>query len=142
MTNSWYFVFLAWIVALVAMLGSLFFSLVMEFTPCILCWYQRIAMYPLVATILIDLLSFPKVNFRYSFPLIIIGLFLSIYHNLIHYDIIPQSISPCVSGVPCSTKYIDIFGFITIPMLSFMAFVIIGISLSIASWSIKENNES
>lgn len=142
MTKSWYFILLAWIVSLVAMLGSLFFSIIMEFIPCILCWYQRIAMYPLVITILIDLLSYPKVNFKYSFPLIIIGLFLSIYHNLIHYDIIPQSITPCVSGVPCSTKYIDIFGFITIPMLSFMGFVIIGISLCLANYFQKEKNES
>ncbi len=142
MSVSWYFLFLAWLSALIAMLGSLFFSIVMEFPPCILCWYQRIAMYPLVATLLIDLLAFPKINFKYSYPLIIIGLFFSIYHNLIHYDIIAQTISPCVSGVPCSTKYIDIFGFITIPMLSFMAFGIIGISLFIANYSIKDKNES
>lgn len=142
MTKSWYFIFIAWIVALVAMLGSLFFSIIMEFVPCTLCWYQRIAMYPLVITILIDLLLFPKINLKYSFPLIVVGLFFSVYHNLIHYDIIPQSVSPCVSGVPCSTKYIDIFGFITIPMLSLFAFVIIGISLSLANLNMKENNES
>jgi disulfide bond formation protein DsbB len=142
MSKAWYLIFIAWIISLIAMLGSLFFSIIMEFTPCTLCWYQRIAMYPLVVTILIDLLSFPKVNFKYSFPLIFIGLFFSIYHNLIHYDIIPTSISPCVSGIPCSTKYIDIFGFITIPMLSFIAFVIIGISLLMATYVKKENNES
>ena len=70
------YVFFAFIVSLVATLGSLFFSEVMQFIPCSLCWYQRIFMYPLVFIFLINLLYPDRSVFKYSFPLLIIGLFI------------------------------------------------------------------
>jgi disulfide bond formation protein DsbB len=60
--------------------------------------------------------------FKYSMPLVLTGLFFSMYHNLLMFDIIPESIVPCVQGVPCSTEYINWFGFITIPLLSLIAY--------------------
>lgn len=107
------------------MMGSLFFSEVMEFPPCELCWYQRIAMYPLVFIFLIGAFRGPKETFSFAFPLVISGWTIALYHNLLHYEIVPESASPCREGVSCSTVYIDLFGFLTIPMMSFFAFSIL-----------------
>ncbi len=123
--------FFAWVVSLSATLGSLFFSEVMSFIPCTLCWYQRIFMYPLVFILLVGILNHDKSVFNYAFILTLVGTFFAIYHNFIHFGIIPEEASPCVMGVPCSTKYIEWLGFITIPLLSFIAFLLILISLII-----------
>ena len=129
--SNWILLFFAWIIATIATLGSLFFSEVMEFIPCTLCWYQRIAMYPLVIIFLVGMMPFDKSVFKYAVPFIGLGWFFGLYHNLLHYGIIPPSASPCVHGVPCFTKYIEWFGFITIPMLSFIAFNMIAILIYI-----------
>ncbi len=120
---------LCWIVATLSTLGSLFFSEVMEFPPCVLCWYQRIAMYPLVVIFLVGAFQDSRATFAFSLPLVVIGWITALYHNLLHYGIVPESASPCLEGVSCSTVYIDLFGFITIPILSFTAFSILGILL-------------
>ncbi|QEZ88938.1 disulfide oxidoreductase [Aliarcobacter cibarius] len=122
-------IFVAFLVSLIATLGSLFFSEIMNFVPCSLCWYQRIFMYPLVFIFLTNLLYPDKSVFKYSFPLVFIGLIISIYHNLLILKIIPEKLSPCVNGVPCSIDYLNWFGFITIPLMSFTAFFIIFIVL-------------
>ena len=123
------YVFFALIVSFVATLGSLFFSEVMHFIPCSLCWYQRIFMYSLVFLFLVNLLFPDDKIFKYSFPLVILGWIISIYHNLLMFGIIPENLSPCVQGVPCSTVYINWLGFITIPLLSFFAYTTILILL-------------
>jgi disulfide bond formation protein DsbB len=123
------YVFFALIVSFVATLGSLFFSEVMHFIPCSLCWYQRIFMYSLVFLFLVNLLFPDDKIFKYAFPLVIIGWMISIYHNLLMFGIIPENLSPCVQGVPCSTVYINWLGFITIPLLSFFAYTTILILL-------------
>jgi disulfide bond formation protein DsbB len=124
-------ILLCFLVASVATLGSLFFSEVMHFVPCSMCWYQRIFMYPLVLIFLINLLYPDDKILKYSMPLVLTGLFFSIYHNLLMFDLIPASVVPCVSGVPCSTEYINWFGFVTIPLLSFVAYLMIFILLII-----------
>jgi disulfide bond formation protein DsbB len=127
----WALLFFAWLVALIATLGSLFFSEVMGYIPCTLCWYQRIMMYPLVIVLFVGMMHYDKTVLRYATPLVIIGWLLSVYHNLIQYNIITESATQCVIGAPCTTKYISYFGFVTIPFLSFVAFSIIGILLII-----------
>jgi disulfide bond formation protein DsbB len=128
-THSWTMMFICWMIASIATLGSLFFSEYMQFPPCVLCWYQRIAMYPLVVIFAAATFFKTKDMFFYSFPLTVTGLFIAIYHNLLNYEIIPESASPCVQGVSCTTEYISWFGFLTIPFLSFIAFSIINILL-------------
>jgi disulfide bond formation protein DsbB len=128
-SSSLTYVFFALIVSLVATLGSLFFSEVMHFIPCSLCWYQRIFMYSLVFLFLANLLFPDDKIFKYSFPLAILGWIISIYHNLLMFGIIPENLAPCVQGVPCSTAYINWLGFITIPLLSFFAYTTILILL-------------
>lgn len=123
------FVFSAFVISLIATLGSLFFSEIMNFIPCSLCWYQRIFMYPLVFLFLINLLFPDDKIFKYTFPIGFIGWGISIYHNLLMFKIIPEKLSPCIQGVPCSVDYINWLGFITIPLLSFFAYTIILILL-------------
>ncbi len=122
-------IFLCFVIASIATLGSLFFSEVMQFIPCSMCWYQRIFMYPLVIVFLIALLYPDDKVFKYSIGLVVVGLFFAIYHNLLMFGIIPESVVPCVQGVPCSTKYINWFGFINIPFLSLISYSLILILL-------------
>lgn len=128
-----------WLIALVATLGSLFFSDVIGFAPCVLCWYQRIAMYPLVILLLVGIYQPIKYTLNFTIPVASVGLFIALYHNLLHYGIVPETASPCRAGVPCSTVYINWLGFITIPMLSGIAFALILITLLILKK--KEKNE-
>ena len=123
------YVFFAFLVSLTATLGSLFFSEIMNFIPCSLCWYQRIFMYSLVFLFLTNLLFPDDKIFKYSISLAVSGWIISIYHNLLMFGIIPEKLSPCVQGVPCSTQYINWLGFINIPLLSFFAYTTILILL-------------
>jgi disulfide bond formation protein DsbB len=123
--SDWVIVFICWLVASVSTLGSLFFSEIMEFSPCALCWYQRIFMFPLVIILLIGLFPFDKNIIKYALPLAIIGWGFAFYHYLLYSGIIPESVQPCSQGVSCSETYLDLFGFLTIPMLSLISFSII-----------------
>jgi disulfide bond formation protein DsbB len=121
-----------WIVALVATLGSLFFSEVMKLPPCVLCWYQRIAMYPIAVLLAVALIcGETRIFAKYIFTLAMIGLLVAIYHNLLYYGIIPESITPCKEGISCTSRQIEWLGFITIPLLSLSAFGLIVATLSL-----------
>lgn len=114
--------YLAWIIALIATVGSLFFSEVMDLPPCVLCWYQRIAMYPLVVIIGVGIVTNDARMKNYALPVCLIGLAISIYHNLLYYGILPESIAPCVEGISCTSRQIEWLGFITIPLMALTAF--------------------
>jgi disulfide bond formation protein DsbB len=122
--RRWTGLFVVWIVSLVATLGSLFFSEVMRLPPCTLCWYQRILMYPLVVISTVGLLRRDPHATRYAWPLVIGGLAVAVYHNLLYYHLIPDSITPCTAQVSCTDRQIEWLGFITIPLLALSAFVI------------------
>lgn len=124
-------IFFCFVTASIATLGSLFFSDIMQFVPCTMCWYQRIFMYPLVIIFLIALLYPDDKVFKYSIVLVLIGWGFSIYHNLLMFGIISEEMVPCTQGVPCGVKYIDWFGFISIPLLSFIAYSLILVLLYI-----------
>lgn len=123
--------YIAWTTALLAMLGSLYFQYVLHLPPCILCWYQRIGMYPLVFVIGAGIIRKNRDFIFAALPLAVIGWLISIYHNLLYYKILPESVAPCTLGISCTTKLVEYLGFITIPLLSFVAFTIIIISLII-----------
>ena len=117
--------YLAWVQALVATLTSLYYSEIAGYAPCLLCWYQRILMYPLVIIIAVGIILKDKKLPFYSLPLSIIGMGFAFFHILVENNIISESNLPCRVGVSCSTKYVNYFGFITIPLLSFLAFAFI-----------------
>jgi disulfide bond formation protein DsbB len=123
--KKWTLLLVCWVLALISTLGSLFFSEVMKFPPCILCWYQRICMYPLVAIFLVGLFPFDRAVIKFSFPLVLIGWIISVYHNLLYYKILPESAAPCVQGISCTTVQIEWFGFITIPFLALASFTLL-----------------
>jgi disulfide bond formation protein DsbB len=122
--------FVVWLTSLVATLGSLFFSEVMRFPPCTLCWYQRVCMYPLVAVSTVGLLRRDRAAPLYAWPLALAGLGVAIYHNLLYYHLIPESIVPCTTGVSCTSRQVEWLGFVTIPLMSLTAFAMIAVSLA------------
>ena len=119
---NWMILFGAWLLACAATLGSLFFSEVMDFAPCSLCWYQRIFMYPLVLVLLAGLLPFDGKVVRYALPLAVAGWLVALYHVLLYEGLIPESAAPCSQGVSCSEEYIELLGFLSIPTLSLLNF--------------------
>lgn len=123
--SNWMLVFACWLLASISTLGSLFFSEVMGFAPCVLCWYQRISMYPLVVVLPLGLFPFDRAVVRYAAPLSALGLLTAIFHLLLVAGYIPENIKPCVQGVPCSQVQIQWFGFVTIPLLSALSFALI-----------------
>jgi disulfide bond formation protein DsbB len=127
----WFAIFFAWVVSLVATLGSLFFSDIMGFAPCTMCWYQRVCMYPLTLIFLVALIRNDKGVLFYAAPLVVIGWFWAFYHSLLIYNVIEEELAPCSFGVPCSITYINWLGFIDIPTLSLTAFTLIVASLII-----------
>jgi len=130
-SSSWNILFLCWLVVSVSALGSLFFSYVMEFAPCVLCWYQRIFLFPLMLILAVGLFPLDKKVVKYALPLAIAGWLTAAYHNLLYSGIIPESIQPCSQGVSCTEEYIDLFGFLSIPLLSLLSFTTIIILLTI-----------
>ncbi|MEO8573162.1 MAG: disulfide oxidoreductase [Pyrinomonadaceae bacterium] len=121
--------YLAWFLALSGTVGSLFFSEVMQYPPCVLCWYQRIALYPLVLIIGIGIVTRDNRMKYYALPLCVAGSLVSIYHNLLYYGVIPDNMTPCTQGVPCNSIQIEWLGFITIPFMSLLSFIAIGLCL-------------
>ncbi|MBP9716432.1 MAG: disulfide bond formation protein B [Candidatus Levybacteria bacterium] len=115
----------ALIISLTSTLGSLYFSEILKLPPCLLCWYQRIFMYPLVVIFAVGIIKKDKNIPYFALPLSIIGLVIAAYHNLLYYKIIPESLEPCTIGISCTTKQIEWLGFITIPFLSLVSFIAI-----------------
>lgn len=111
-------------VALVAMLGSLYLSDGIGFTPCLLCWYQRIAMYPLVVVCGVAAFTRDGAAWRTGLPLAVIGLVIAVYHVALQYQPALDVVS-CDTGAPCTGRYVLVFGFVSIPVLAGAAFLLI-----------------
>ena len=135
--NPWLPMFVVWLVSVVATLGSLFFSEVMLLPPCLLCWYQRIFMYPLVVVSTIGLVRRDPGSAGYAWPLVLGGLVLAAYHNLLYYGLIAESITPCTRGISCTSRQIEWLGFITIPLLSLVGFLTIAGNLLLLRRTLK-----
>jgi len=115
---------LAWVVAVATTLGSLYFSDVAGFIPCKLCWYQRIAMYPLSVVLLVAALRRDRSVWVYVTPLAGIGALIAAYHTQLQ-AFPDQSSSFCTTAAPCTERYVWEFGFVSLPFMALMAFVFI-----------------
>ncbi len=124
-------VWLAWFTAAVATGGSLFFSQVAHFPPCQYCWYQRICMYPLSIILLVGALLRDRRVPLYAAVFPLVGAVISIYHIYIEVNPDKESAS-CKAGIPCSTRWIDKFGYVTIPVMALSAFALIAVLLVVA----------
>jgi disulfide bond formation protein DsbB len=124
-------IWMAFAVAAIATLGSLFFSEISQFIPCRLCWFQRIGMYPLAVILLIAAIRRDtRGGALYGLPLAAFGAIVAIYH--IYIENHPEAeTAGCKIGAPCATKWIDKFGYITIPTLALTAFLAIIVLLSL-----------
>lgn len=119
---------IGWVASFIATLGSLYFSEIMKYTPCNLCWYQRIFMYPLVIILGIAVFKKDASVALYSLILSGIGGCISIYHYSIQkVDFLGDNSLSC-GIVPCTGEYINWLGFITIPFLALLAFITIFIT--------------
>jgi disulfide bond formation protein DsbB len=123
---------IALLTAIIATCGSLFFSEVLFWIPCKLCWYQRILMYPLVPILLIGIARDDRGIHWYGLPLSLTGVAVSLAHYLEVLGVIPPS--PCVGSVPCSIDYLTPIltgplSFIKIPFLALVAFAVISVML-------------
>lgn len=117
---------LAWLVAVVATGGSLYYSEVANFEPCALCWYQRIAMYPLVVILLVGAITRDRFVARYALPLTIAGSILAIYNYLV--QLFP-GIEVACTRVSCSTVDVEAFGWLTMPLMSLVSFAAIAVGV-------------
>lgn len=129
--RHWQWVFLAWLIALFSTLGALFLGEVMGVLPCVLCWYQRIAMFPLVVILALGLLPFDSRSVRYALPLAVAGWVIALYHCLLYWGVVPKDLVPCGEGTSCTDVKAELYGFISVPLLSLIAFSLIVIFLSI-----------
>ncbi|ONK22906.1 disulfide oxidoreductase [Siminovitchia sp. FSL H7-0308] len=118
-------IFFAWAVAVIATLGSLYFSEIKQYEPCELCWYQRILMYPQAILLGIALVKKDYKAAIYTSVLSGMGVLLSFYHYLIQKVDFFSAYSPACGRVPCTGEYINWAGFVTIPFLAFIAFTLI-----------------
>jgi disulfide bond formation protein DsbB len=117
-------VWLAFAVALFTTLGSLYLSEIAHFTPCPLCWYQRICMYPLFVALLVGGLRRDREVYAYVLPPAFIGAGFALYHTQL--QAFPQQSHPFCKGFdPCTVRYVWEFGFVSIPFMSLAAFAFI-----------------
>jgi disulfide bond formation protein DsbB len=120
--SAWMLVFACWAIAALSTLGALFFSEIMNLPPCVLCWYQRVFMFPLALILPFGLFPFDARVVRFTLPLALAGWLVSAFQVLLVAGWIPEGIKPCMQGVPCSEVQIEWLGFVNIPLLSFIAF--------------------
>lgn len=128
--TPWHILFASWLVALFATAGALFIGEVMGQSPCVLCWYQRIFMFPLVFVLGTALwVSDMRVGF-YALPIACAGWLVAGFHTLLYFGIIPRLIEPCGQGPSCSGANMNLFGSIPIPLLSVISFTLIILFIS------------
>ncbi len=128
------------ILALIAMLGSLWYSDVVGFEPCRLCWYQRIFMYPIVLISFIGLVYDDLRSLIYVRVLAIVGLVISLFHII--EQRVPQAGLSCGSvgqAARCDSLWVNAFNIVTIPTMAFTIFLAIIIITLIQGWSAKDS---
>ena len=127
--RAWSVLVAAWGVALVATLGALFIGEVMGMVPCLLCWYQRIFMFPLALILGMAAFAEDRRGAVYALPLALGGAAMAGYHSALVAGWVPKWWVPCGNGPSCSEQSLEILGGIQIPWLSLAAFIAIAILL-------------
>ena len=137
---SWFkrnVLYFAWGTSFAALAGSMYFSEVKHFLPCTLCWYQRILMYPLVLIIAVAIVKKDQKVADYVLPLAALGGLVALYQFFLTQGWVSDTLARCsLSGISCTTRYVEWLGFINIPFMSLVSFVFIAFCMLIY---IKEN---
>lgn len=121
--------YFTWVVSVAAMAGSLYFSEVLHLPPCVLCWYQRILFYPLVWLIGLMIIRKDKNLVYYILPMAILWAGIALFHHLLQIGVLPDHLAPCSQGISCTTKFVFIFDFLTIPLMSFIAALLVSLGM-------------
>lgn len=137
MKSGWTYLLAAWLVATAATAGALFIGEVMGMAPCVLCWYQRIFMFPLAVVLAIACYSDDRRGAIYALPLALGGVVLAAYHVLLVAGVVPKSWIPCGTGVSCADQKLEILNGIQIPWLSLAAFLLI---LTLLIFSVRKSS--
>ncbi len=127
-----HFLVIGFVISLAGVLISLFYSDIIGFAPCKLCWLQRIALYPTCILFGLAWIKKDRNISYYIFPLLGLGAFVAIYHNFIYY--FGEGIAPCdATGVSCVQRLVSEFGgYISIPSLALTSFIALAILLLVA----------
>ncbi|HKT43398.1 MAG TPA: disulfide bond formation protein B [Gaiellaceae bacterium] len=123
----------AFVVAALATGGSLFFSEIAGFVPCDLCWFQRICMYPLSLLLLFAAYHGDYRFARYLIPFPLVGGCVSVYHLLVENQVVSEPTACKIGGAGCAVKWINEFGYMTIPTLALTGFLLLIGFLSLAA---------
>lgn len=119
-------------VAVTAMAGSLYYSEVVGFVPCKLCWFQRICMYPLAVLLTVGALRRDRDVRWYALPLAVVGMGIAAYHAWL------QAFPPaggsgfCTADAPCTDRHVWELGFVSIPFMALTAFAFVTAMLVVA----------
>lgn len=135
--------YIVWFIGIGSLFGSLYFSEVMRLQPCMLCWWQRIFMYPTAFIMSVAILrKDPKVMY-YILPLSITGMIIAFYHTLLQWGVIKETIVDCSinSAVSCTDVQINWFGFMTIPFMSFVSFLAINILFGLRIYLMRQASD-
>lgn len=120
---------IAIVVSLGAVLGSLYYSNVVGFPPCSLCWWQRVFLFPIPIVLIMGKIKKDVKVMDYIIPLAVLSAFIALYQSYVYLG--GSSILPCTAeGGDCSKIYVMAFGYITIPVMS----LTISIYLVMLSW--------
>lgn len=129
-----YYVEISLVLVTFATSGSLYFSKILGWDPCVMCWYQRILMYPLVVVFGIGVLLKKDDVEDYALPLALMGSGMSFYHYLVQRLEQFQSAGCSIAQISCETQYTYYFDYITVPMMAFTVFL----TVLILNWRFSE----
>jgi disulfide bond formation protein DsbB len=124
---------LAAAVAAVATAGSLYLSEAAGFIPCLLCWYQRIAMYPLALILAVAVVRRDAKVWLYSVPVAAVGLAVAVWHYLVERLPVLSETTSCDVAAPCTERWVDAYGFVTIPYMAASGFTLIIVASIVAA---------
>ncbi len=128
--SGWWLLFAAWLISLIASLSALFIGEILGQEPCNLCWYQRIAMFPLALLLGIAILNNDTTVRRYALPMAAAGGAIALWHTLVYLGVVSAAIVPCsAEGPSCTGEGMTILGGIPLPVISLTCFVVITILL-------------
>lgn len=133
--------YIALLAACIATCGSLFMSEVLHWQPCVLCWYQRILMYPLSLLIAVGILRRDRGLHLYILPLSLFGACVSIYHYAVTKGLIPPPACDAITGISCVTGWLNWFGFINVPFLALIAFIIISMMMMVSATIVVDEGD-
>ena len=140
-TQASLWLYAAWLVSLAATLGALFIGEVLGQTPCVLCWYQRIAMFPLVWILGVACLTNDRRVGYYALPLALIGAVIALLHSLLYAGIVKEALVPCQrNGPSCTDSAMLTFGGLPIPYLSFVSFTAIIFLIAIFHFNHRQSD--